>query len=485
MNKHLVNIVILLLFTLLVGYSASCSGSTPDDNPDENGTMPPAIGFKDFPGTIILGRPTDSSITANILSAENLFFYIEYGTESQRYDRRTDISSLQKDQPVEITITNLDGDTQYYYMARHRVSGETDFSASAESSFHTQRAQGSTFTFNIQGDSHPEREIQFNPDLYTRTLLNSASDNPDFYFTIGDDFSIDRLETVDADTIAQLYINQRQYLGLTGAPIFLVNGNHEQAAAYLLDGTPNNPAVWAQTARNLYYPQPAPDEFYTGDTQPVKFIGQLRDYYAFTWGDALFVVIDPYWHSPVPVANVFGGGRKTDDKWQVTLGDEQYQWFKNTLETSKAKYKFVFVHQVMGAGRGGIELANYYEWGGRSENGVWEFEKMRPEWDMPIHQLMAENGVTILFHGHDHIFVQQELDGVVYQELPQPADPAYAFDNADAYQSGVKLPNSGYLRVTISPDGVKVEYIRSFLPEDEKDGYKNGMVAYSYTVREE
>ncbi len=39
-------------------------------------------------------------------------------------------------------------------------------------------------------------------------------------------------------------------------------------------------AVWAQTARNAYYPLPAPEAFYSGDVEPVQFIGQLRDYYA-------------------------------------------------------------------------------------------------------------------------------------------------------------------------------------------------------------
>jgi len=56
------------------------------------------------------------------------------------------------------------------------------------------------------------------------------------------------------------------FLGLVAhsSPLFLVNGNHEQAAACNLDGTPNNVAVWAQTARNRLFSQPAPDGFYTG-----------------------------------------------------------------------------------------------------------------------------------------------------------------------------------------------------------------------------
>jgi hypothetical protein len=314
-------------------------------------------------------------------------------------------------------------------------------------------------------------------------LLNAASEHPDFYMTIGDDFSVDTLRTVNAQTVTQRYTLQRPFLGLVGcsSPIFLINGNHEQAARSNLDGTPNNVAVWAQNARNLYYPQPAPDSFYTGDTKPVEHIGLLRDYYAWTWGDALFVVIDPYWHTPTPVDNIFGGGDK--DMWAITLGDVQYQRFKRTLEQSKTKYKFVFAHHVLGTGRGGIENADLYEWGGKNKKGQWEFSQKRPNWELPIHQLMARNGVTIFFQGHDHIFVRQELDGVIYQTLPEPADPQYMTYNGDAYESGVKLPNSGHLRVTVSPDQVKVDYIRSCLPKDETDQHKNGEAAYSYTVK--
>mgnify|MGYP003339842796 CR=1 FL=1 len=167
----------------------------------------------------------------------------------------------------------------------------------------------------------------------------------------------------------------RARFGIIGAsaPIFLVNGNHEQAARYILDGTPNNVAVWAQNARNRFYPQPAPDGFYSGNAEVVPHIGLLRDYFAWEWGDALFVVIDPYWSSPAQVDTGLGGqngtGGRTNDKWAITHGDPQYEWLKQTLQQSKAKWKFVFAHHVMGTGRGGVEIADQYEWGGNGANG--------------------------------------------------------------------------------------------------------------------
>ena len=154
-----------------------------------------------------------------------------------------------------------------------------------------------------------------------------------------------------------------------------------------------------------------------------------------------------------------------------------------TLEQSQAKYKFVFAHHVMGSGRGGVDECDLYEWGGRNKRGDWEFSQRRPGWELPVHQLMVKHGVTIFFQGHDHLFCRQERDGIVYQEVPMPADQGYMTYNEDRYQSGVKLPNSGHLRVTVSPENVKVDYVRSYLPQDETAQHKTGEIAHSYTVK--
>jgi hypothetical protein len=324
-----------------------------------------------------------------------------------------------------------------------------------------------SFSFGIQGDSHPERAGKmFNSQLYTTTLQNAAKANLAFYFLMGDDFSIEKLISETNRTQSaydEVYVNQKKYLDALSVPIYLVNGNHEQEAKYLLDGTNTNPAILARNAREKYFDSP----------------GAETGYYSFTRGNALFIVIDYYWHSNAAVDNT--AGAKNDDKkgrdlWNNTLGDVQYQWFKNTLETSNAKYKFVFAHHVLGTGRGGIEEAKLYEWGGDNSKGVWEFNTKRPGWEGPIHQLMVKNHVTIFFQGHDHLFAKQELDGVIYQEVPNPADDSYTAFNRDAYKSGDIFPNSGFLKVTVSPDQVKVDYIKS-------GQSNNGQSIFSYTIQ--
>jgi hypothetical protein len=448
--------------------------------------------------SLVLGRVSDRSVTVSALAKETMEGYFEYGMASGNYTRKTDLFAIPADKPVELVLDNLQPNTEYLYRLKCRQPGEAAFKARPECRFHTQRAAGGTFTFGIQGDSHPERPQMNDPELYARTLLDAVSGEPDLYICMGDDFSVDTLRTINADTVAQRYAIQRPFLGLVAqsAPLFLVNGNHEQASLWNFNQSDirHEVGVWAQNARNRYFPMPAPDGFYTGDKEQLRSIGLLRDYYAWTWGDSLFVVLDCYWHSPAQVDSAFRGdgngggkeaqdGHKDRDWWAITLGDAQYRWFKQTLEQSKAKYKFVFAHHVLGTGRGGIEESDLYEWGGRNKRGDWEFSQKRPGWDLPIHQLMVKHGVTIFFQGHDHLFARQERDGIVYQEVPNPADQGYVAYNQDRYQSGIKLPNSGYLRVSVSPEQVKVDYVRCYLPKDETNQRKNGEVAYSYTIK--
>ena len=434
--------------------------------------------------SVIVARPGATTIDVNVLAAHDLRGRVDYWKSGTEEVLRTPERDFKAGEPAVIRLTHLTRDAAYRYRLAYAEAGRQGLQPGPEYGFHTQRATSSTFTFEVQGDSHPERRQQHDPALYAQTLRAVATDHPDFYVTIGDDFSVDTLREVTADAVERIYLGQRHYLGLVGhsAPLFLVNGNHEQAALCNLDGTANNVAVWAQTCREKYFSQPAPEGIYTGNREPVEHVGLLRDYYAWTWGDALFVVIDPYWHSKKPVDNAFGGGKKNRDLWDVTLGDAQYRWLKETLEKSDAKYKFVFAHHVLGTGRGGIERAGLFEWGGRNNRGDWEFDAKRPGWKQPIHQLMASTGVTIFFQGHDHLFCKQELDGVVYQTLPEPADPSYTLYNQDAYRSGDALPNSGRVRVTVSPKEVLVEYVRSYLSKDVSAEHVDDSLAYSYVV---
>jgi uncharacterized repeat protein (TIGR02543 family) len=442
-----------------------------------------------FNGTIVLGRPTNSSITVNIHSYNDLDVYLEYGTEFGVYNSLTELTTLESGNPLEIEITGLQSSTQYHYRLRYRQSGSSAFNEGESYTFHTQRQPGDTFTFVIQADPHNK---DFNSSLYQIAMQNTLNDNPDFLIDIGDNFmteklckdvSDDRLESAILETILDL----RPYYGIVGpsVPLYLAIGNHDGELGWLLDNDADNIAVYSRNFRKEYYPNPIPDPagFYSGGVNTHAYAGLDDGYYSWEWGDALFVVLDPFWHTRSKPETYTDNA---DNGWDWTLGEEQYYWFKEILEQSDATFKFVFIHNLVGGmekeARGGIESADYYEWGGKDINGNEEWDEKRGWEGGPIHDLMVANGVNALFHGHDHLFGLQELDCIVYQECPRPNLSSYASGAAsETYYNvanTVLLPNSGHLRITVSPTEAKVDYVRAFL---EGDG-DNGKVAYSYTI---
>lgn len=415
---------------------------------------------------VILGRPTDTSVTLSLLAYRDQTVTVSYGT--QKATLGTESVNLTANQLAEITLKNLTPDTPHFYTINH---GE-------KQTFHTARPPGSTFTFTIQADSHLDSNTS--AEVYLQTLANQFVDNPDFVIDLGDTFMTDKYKPyTDA---APQYLAQRYFLGQLGKPLYLVLGNHDGEGAPR-GQTGAEMSVWSAQLRTKYFPNPVPDAFYSGNPTPHPTVGPLQDYYAWEWGDALFIVLDPYWFTPPARGN-------TADLWGPTLGAEQYQWLKTTLAASSAKWKFVFIHQLIGGydknGRGGVEVAHLYEWGGQNAEGSSGFEQNRPGWDLPIHQLLIANNVTAVFHGHDHLFVNQELDGILYQEVPQPgnARPGSTESAIEyGYTSGEVLGGPGHLRVTVSPEQVTVEYIRTYLPQDEKAGQQNGQVDFTETIK--
>ena len=441
-------------------------------------------------GNLIMGIPTKNSITASVILNDGAEAYIQYSIDSQKLEKKTKTFKSESNRPVEISISNLRPSATYYYRLAYRLPSADDFNYSRISWFSTQKNKEATFSFGVQGDSHPERMGKmFNPVLYRQNFENVSIRKPDFYFLMGDDFNIDRFISAPKENawqIEQAYVRQRSFVGTIGfnPPLFLVNGNHEQTARYLLDGTPHSAPVIAALARDTYFPMPVPGKFYSGDKKVVENIGLLKDFYAFEWGNALFVVIDPYWHSEIAVDGRPSeqGGKAKRDQWGITIGNEQYDWLKKTLEESKAKFKFVFAHHVNGTGRGGVERAKYFEWGGYGSNNEWQFDQNRPGWELPIHQLFVKNHVTIFFQGHDHLFAKQELDGVIYQSVPNPADDTHTAFNREAYSVGDILPNSGFLHVTVSANETTVEYVRAYLRGNGLTGDEASR-NYKYAVR--
>jgi len=333
----------------------------------------------------------------------------------------------------------------------------------------------------VQADSHLDEQSV--PELYKITLTNELSDKPDFIIDLGDTFMSDKVHPDTYEAIEKRYRVQRSFFSLLchSVPLYLVLGNHDGEAGWEFDSTADNLAVWSTLLRNHYFPNPQPDGFYTGSETENEYVGLRQNYYAWTWGDALFVVLDPYTYTQRKGGNKFDG-------WNWTLGEQQYDWFNKTISDNNAVFKFVFCHQLIGGdqqGRGGIEWVPFYEMGGHNIDGTWGFDQHRPGWKKPIHHLMVDNKITIFFHGHDHFFAKQELDGIIYQLVPQPSHRNYKKASQAqeyGYLSGEILPNSGHLRVAVCPTDVTVEYVRTYLPDTENAERINSQISHTYRI---
>lgn len=432
----------------------------------------------------ILSRPTDKSVTALCFFQQNAEVCAQYGTASGQLNQQTAWKTVAAGEPAEIVLENLQPNTRYFYQICHRTPGAATFSARPERTFHTQRPPGAAFSFVVQADPHLDERSD--TALYRRCLENQLADKPDFLVDLGDIFMSDKMKNaqnrITRDTVQYRVRYMRRYYETAAhsVPLFMALGNHEGEAGWTLNQTAENVAIYDVLERKRYFRNPVPDGFYTGDESVQPFVGQRENYYAWHWGDALFIVLDPYWYTPTKPDSLNG--------WRWTLGKTQYDWLKKTLETSPAAFKFVFAHQLIGGdplGRGGIEFADKYEWGGKNLNGSEGWAANRPGWYKPIKDLLTENRVTTFFHGHDHFFAKQDKDCLVYQLCPQPSLPNFTGVNQAkdyGYFAGQILPNAGHLRVSVGPDGVKTEYVRAYLPQNETPTRKNRDVSATYFI---
>ena len=442
----------------------------------------PKLNAQSFTGPELLCRPTDHSVSVNVVANTALDVYFKYDTESNGggdgYDYQTATVSSVANEPINVVIDGLQANTCYYYRMVYKTSGGS-WTERDEHSFHTQRPSGSTFIFDITSDSHVNIMLG-NAATWTQTLTNVANDHPDYLIDLGDTFAMDNVTSESGARSAYIYQRSSNFFGLVShsASIFLALGNHEQEEGWHLDdnGNPvNSQPVWSTNSRKRYFPNPVPDDFYTGNTETYYALtgDQLHeDYYAWTWGDALFVVIDPFWYTTVkPFIGNTGGGEAeagTGDRWEWTLGESQFNWLRQTLENSDAAYKFIFAHHMTGGSddyvRKGAYGAPYCEWGGYNENGnTWGFDTRRGGWYCTVHQLLVENNVSAFFHGHDHQYAYEKLDGVVYQSCAAAGFTGNGFNlYSEANEYTIKvMPSSGHLRVTVTPTQATVDYVRS------------------------
>lgn len=487
--KSLAFVLACLAVMLMASCGGGSSGTTDTGSGQPNPPTPSMQPSSAFAGDILLGAPETGRIRIKLFSSkQNGVVRIRYGQKSSTESQSTSYD-LVAGTPTEIVLDGLVSDAAYRYRVAFTESGAGSANESVEYGFRTARSTGN-FVFTIQADSHLDENSDL--DQYRRTLDNILADGPDFHIDLGDTFMTEKhsepltalvLPASNAAVVNSRYIYERGNFGRIthSVPLFLVNGNHDGELGWLDSSTANTLPIWATLARKRYFLNPLPGSFYTGDLQVEPFTGERAAWYAWTWGNALFIALDPFWNSKTT---------SSKDGWNLTLGDRQYRWLQSVLASSKATHKFVFLHNLVGGldgqMRGGIEAAGYYEWGGRNADGSDGFAAKRPGWEMPIHNLLVKNKVTAVFHGHDHFYAKQTLDGIVYQLVPQPSarntSNAASLASDYHYGQGTFVASAGHLRITVNGNTMTSEYVRSWLPASESAARRNQQVDDRWSV---
>ena len=316
---------------------------------------------------------------------------------------------------------------------------------------------GASFTFALISDTHIGADLAFTNQGDQETLAAVSGDiraaSPDFLVNLGDMLDYHQYgfnaPPPDPAIARQAYVNYRSTLGgLAGsASHYPVIGGWDSESGC-------NSAAEIDRSRSqrlLYLPSPGRETYPEGGSP-------FEDYDAFTWGDALFVVLNVFTYTPSCHLLSFEPG--LPDDW--TLGQTQLEWLRRTLANSRFEVEVPASSTTRSvetpATNRTLPMA---EGGGRAAH-VGEQET--------VHQMMRDYGVQIFFYGHDHVFTDMVVDGIHYS-LPGSAGAIWMFTAAETgYETSWR--DSGWARVDVTPDDVHVQ----FLP-------MGGQPVFDYTVR--
>ena len=325
----------------------------------------------------------------------------------------------------------------------------------------------------------------------------------DFMIDLGD--SPQPIATNSAQDALERYLQYRDVMAPVHRqmPAYLVLGNHEKEAGFHQRGADDSESLplwnrqtasqyhqkWAAEARLRCIPNPRGDTYPEGGEGAPGYdslddwLGvegpwndnttreHLQNFYAWTWGDALFIVLDPFRYTLV--GSVYRPNRVSD--W--TLGPTQMQWLEDVLAGSNASWKFVMAHHLVGGGainrrgqsveEGGNDAV--YARGSAVEAGRSDSEQAL------VHTLMRQHGVQFFLYGHDHAFCHGVLDEVNYICCGRPTHLSRWWCNdgmLDSYGSIIdhgqgkpwirELYNTlGYTSFSVTPNRVTMRWIRT------------------------
>jgi hypothetical protein len=314
----------------------------------------------------------------------------------------------------------------------------------AGGTFFSQRTGEESFTAALITDPHTGTFPESSPQVKVMDAVvrNVGHDNPEFAIALGDNvaWSNSRGQVQETkDGAERAYEMYRRHVGpLTAScPHFSLLGNWDGETGKF----PQASVDVVRAVRHRFLPNPDERTYPQGGSA-----GQ--DYYAFTWGPALFVILNvqSYTRASTPLALPRDADVVRVEDW--TLGVAQISWLERTLKASDHPFKFLCIHHTVGGnvgntgdtlyGRGGARAARVGEQGS-------------------VHQLMVDHGVQAFFYGHDHVFVDDVVDGIHYALPGSFGAPWHFGTQTTGYERFWN--DSGHALLNVSPKAARVDYV--------------------------
>lgn len=449
-------------------------------------------GARQDTGPIASSQPT---ATGDLLSANEAVFrptstgctvqWVPNGTVEARVlaasnpDQLVPVHQLASPNPTEVVVGGFQADSDLYLQCQFRRPPDREWIVRPVRRVHTARSPGQAFHVVLIADSHV---VEHHRDGWLRNLGRTSAmvlgDRPDFMIFLGDEPCPKRTGDQTGDVSQErAFTRWREWREawapvLATVPSFLTLGNHEGECGYHQVFWRYSDTTylqrWATIARKRYclnplsdtYPEGGENEGWIGEGADQGNRSPLQNYFAWTWGDALFVVLDVGRYT-----NVRGKAPAKVKEW--TLGPAQLQWLEQVLTTSRARWKFVAGHHLVGGyawNSSGVRHGQHvYGRGGGRYARVGEQAR--------ITDIMKRAGAKFFLYGHDHVFAHQQAEGIHFVCTARPTllNPKWwsapgwkeAYGDAAARNPHDFYGAIGYTRLTISPQRVQFEFIRA------------------------
>ena len=395
----------------------------------------------------LLSCPTETSIRVSALgnkpSAEAVIELRKDGLGD--WERRQPALKLPAYEMLDWIVRELSPATLYEYRVLLKQPADEVWRPAATGSFRTQRKGPASYTALLMTDPHTGSFPEGSGPVLTldKVVRNAARTKADFVLDLGDNVAwrgSREFPQTNSTGALSAYARYRRQIGPLSkqCPHFAVIGNWAGESGKF----PEKNIETVAAVRRALLPGPNHQTYPQGGSE-------REDYYAFTWGDALYVILNIQTYSKP--SNREGLPNLMADVNQITewtLGEKQMTWFETTLKNATERFRFVCMHHPAG-GKAGDALNTLY---GRGGARAWNTGEQ-----VKIHSLMKKHQVQIFFYGHDHVFVDDIVDGIHYT-LPGSCGAPWKFTREETGYERF-WPDSGHAQLDVTPEKATVQFI--------------------------